>query len=65
MLVKMKSDNEDLEKRYPNVKCTLTSENLGMGNGNNLGIKLTASNNLKVSVEEAQEIKTAIEKYNK
>ena len=32
---------EDLEKRYPNVKCTLTSENLGMGNGNNLGIKLS------------------------
>ena len=32
---------DDLEKKYPNVKCTLTSENLGMGNGNNLGIKLS------------------------
>ena len=32
---------DDLEKKYTNVKCTLTSENLGMGNGNNLGIKLS------------------------
>ena len=32
---------DDLEKKYPNVKCTLTSKNLGMGIGNNLGIKLS------------------------
>ena len=32
---------DDLEKKYPNVKCTLTSKNLGMGNGNNLGIQLS------------------------
>ena len=32
------------------------------GNFNAKGIKLTASNRLKVSIEEANEIKTAIEK---
>ena len=34
---------EDLEKRYSNVKCTLSNENLGMGRGNNLGLKLTST----------------------
>ena len=29
-----------IEKKYNNVKCTLTYENLGMGSGNNVGIKL-------------------------
>ena len=33
----------DLEKKYPNVKCTLASKNLGMGSGNNLGIKLSTT----------------------
>ena len=28
-----------LEKSYKNVSCVLTSENLGMGSGNNIGIK--------------------------
>ena len=30
---------EDLEKLYSNVSCLLTSKNLGMGAGNNIGIK--------------------------
>ena len=30
---------EKLEIKYKNVKCILSSENLGMGAGNNLGIK--------------------------
>ena len=30
-----------VEKRYNNVQCILTKENLGMGSGNNVGIKLT------------------------
>jgi N-acetylglucosaminyl-diphospho-decaprenol L-rhamnosyltransferase len=29
-----------IEKKYNNVKCTLTNKNLGMGSGNNFGIKL-------------------------
>ena len=29
-----------LEKKYKNVKCILTEKNLGMGMGNNVGIKL-------------------------
>tara|TARA_Y100000590_G_scaffold347485_1_gene398115 strand:- start:504 stop:1406 length:903 start_codon:yes stop_codon:yes gene_type:complete len=32
---------DDLENKYSNVKCTLTNENLGMGSGNNIGIKLS------------------------
>jgi len=34
---------EDLEKKYTNVKCTLSFKNLGMGPGNNLGIKFTST----------------------
>ncbi len=30
---------EKLEKNYKNVECILSSENLGMGSGNNLGLK--------------------------
>ena len=30
---------DNLEKKYSNVKCILSSENLGMGAGNNLGIR--------------------------
>ena len=30
-----------LESEYKNVKCVLTNSNLGMGAGNNIGIKLT------------------------
>ena len=37
------SDNkklkEDLEKRYNNLKCILAKSNLGMGSGNNIGLK--------------------------
>jgi N-acetylglucosaminyl-diphospho-decaprenol L-rhamnosyltransferase len=37
------SDNQifkkDLEEKYINVKCILSNKNLGMGSGNNLGIK--------------------------
>ena len=31
----------DIEKRYDNIKCILSPENLGMGAGNNLGLKHT------------------------
>ena len=30
---------ESLEKKYPNVSCVISLKNLGMGSGNNLGIK--------------------------
>ena len=30
---------ENIEKEYKNVKCILSSENLGMGSGNNFGLK--------------------------
>ena len=30
---------DELEKSYKNVSCVLSSENLGMGSGNNIGIK--------------------------
>ena len=31
---------DELEKSYKNVSCVLSSENLGMGSGNNIGIKI-------------------------
>tara|TARA_B100001057_G_C22745428_1_gene909566 strand:+ start:281 stop:1177 length:897 start_codon:yes stop_codon:yes gene_type:complete len=34
-----KKFKESLEKRYHNVRCILSSKNLGMGAGNNLGLK--------------------------
>jgi len=30
----------ELEKKYKNLKCVLSQDNLGMGSGNNIGIKL-------------------------
>ena len=30
---------DELEKSYKNVSCVLSSKNLGMGSGNNIGIK--------------------------
>ena len=33
-----------LEKKYKNVKCYLSKENLGMGSANNLGIKYSKTN---------------------
>jgi len=30
---------ENIERKYKNVKCYLSPENLGMGNGNNFGLK--------------------------
>ncbi len=32
---------KDIEEQYENVKCILSSENIGMGAGNNIGIKNT------------------------
>ena len=32
-------NKDELEKSYKNVSCVLSSENLGMGSGNNIGIK--------------------------
>ena len=29
-----------LEKEYPNIKCLLSSENLGYAKGNNLGLSM-------------------------
>jgi N-acetylglucosaminyl-diphospho-decaprenol L-rhamnosyltransferase len=34
-----KQFKENLEKKYRNVQCILSSKNLGMGSGNNLGLK--------------------------
>ena len=34
-----KKFKENIENRYQNVKCILSSENLGMGSGNNFGLK--------------------------
>ena len=34
-----KKFKENIEKKYNNVKCVLSSTNLGMGSGNNLGLK--------------------------
>ena len=34
-----KKFKENLEKKYKNVECILSSNNLGMGSGNNLGLK--------------------------
>ena len=43
IIVVENSDNskfkEELESKYENVSCVLTSKNLGMGAGNNIGIK--------------------------
>ena len=45
IIVVENSDNpkfkDFIENRYKNVKCILSKENLGMGAGNNVGIKLT------------------------
>ena len=30
---------KEIERKYNNVKCILSSSNIGMGAGNNLGIK--------------------------
>ena len=42
IIVVENSNNEklkfDLEKKYKNVRCILSSTNIGMGAGNNLGI---------------------------
>ena len=32
---------KNIEEQYKNVKCILSSENIGMGAGNNIGIKNT------------------------
>ena len=32
---------EDLESQYKNLKCILSKSNIGMGAGNNIGIKST------------------------
>ena len=38
---KNKRFKEELERKYPNLKCILSNSNLGMGAGNNIGIKET------------------------
>jgi N-acetylglucosaminyl-diphospho-decaprenol L-rhamnosyltransferase len=35
-----KNFKENIEKKYKNVNCILSEENLGMGSGNNLGLKI-------------------------
>ena len=40
-----KNFKEIIEKKYKNVKCILTPENLGMGPGNNLGLKIWSLKN--------------------
>ena len=34
-----KDFKESIERQYKNIKCLLSSDNLGMGSGNNLGLK--------------------------
>ena len=34
-----KKFKENIEKKYKNVECILSSENIGMGAGNNLGLR--------------------------
>ena len=34
-----KNFKEELERKYQNLKCILSQSNLGMGSGNNIGIK--------------------------
>ncbi|MDA9598927.1 glycosyltransferase, partial [Candidatus Pelagibacter sp.] len=34
-----KKFKENIEKKYNNVECVLSSKNLGMGPGNNLGLR--------------------------
>ena len=34
-----KNFKEELERKYKNLKCILSKSNLGMGAGNNIGIK--------------------------
>ena len=36
-----KNFKENIEKKYKNVNCILSEENLGMGSGNNLGLKMS------------------------
>ena len=33
----------NMEEQYKNVKCILSSKNIGMGAGNNLGIKIVGN----------------------
>ena len=35
---------DELESKYKNLKCILSKSNLGMGTGNNIGIKETKTN---------------------
>ena len=35
----LRSKKKEIERKYNNVKCILSSSNVGMGAGNNLGIK--------------------------
>ena len=35
---------KNLQKKYDNLKCYLTGQNLGMGPGNNFGIKKAKTN---------------------
>jgi len=37
-----------LEKKYKNVQCILTQKNLGMGSGNNVGIRLVETNHVLI-----------------
>jgi len=39
---------EDLESRYKNLKCVLSKSNIGMGAGNNIGIKLAKTENVLI-----------------
>ena len=39
---------DQLESNYKNLKCVLSKSNLGMGAGNNIGIKLAKTENVLV-----------------
>ena len=39
---------EKIESRYKNIKCVLSKSNIGMGAGNNIGIKLAKTENVLI-----------------
>ena len=53
----------NIEKQYSNVKCILSSENLGMGAGNNLGLKQVKTDYALILNPDVTLINGAISKF--
>ncbi len=54
---------DTIEKKYPNVKCELTGENLGYGKGNNLGLSKVKSRYALILNPDASLKSNAIENF--